>query len=216
MQHHWTRRSVNRWTALSLQRCYSFDLHAAQVRSHVAVSTQATLAALSQVDWLQAGCFGLEMPQWFETAVSRLHISSYGWQENWQQMRLTSTMELIIPRIHCATIGGHTLLVAAAHVWNTSINLDIIVEFGCFNSFLKWRYSRDAIAIVLTNLDICSTFITRFHYCMLRALVVSWLYVTLITFFFISIIITAEQLKLHLRLHLRLLVLCACEFVYFF
>jgi len=45
----WTRRSVTRYTAISPQRCRSFDL-VAQFRSRDATSMRATLAAFSAED----------------------------------------------------------------------------------------------------------------------------------------------------------------------
>jgi len=59
----WIRRPVTRWTAVSPQRCRSFDLHVAQVRSRDAASTRATLAASSREDTLQANSAGHQVAQ---------------------------------------------------------------------------------------------------------------------------------------------------------
>jgi len=102
------------------QRCRSLDLYVARVRSRDAASTQATLAAFSGEDRLQAGSAGLQVPQWPGTVVSRLRISSYGLHgESTAAALAGSTADLIIPRVRCATIGGRAFPVAVAHVWNT-------------------------------------------------------------------------------------------------
>jgi len=62
--------------------------------------------------------------------------------------------------------------------------------------------SRDARPTVLTNIDLCSAFITRLHYwCMSRDLEVSWFYVTLIDSFYIFIIIIINIVIIIIWLH---------------
>jgi len=126
-------RSVPSKTAVSLQRCLSFDLHVTLVRSRDTASTRARLSAFSREDRLQASSAGLQAPQWCGTVIIHYPACEFHCvadEESRQQLRSASTADLIVPRVRCGRWSRSSSR-GCACIEHSSIKRDVTVAFGC-------------------------------------------------------------------------------------